>query len=114
MECYCYLRNIQDSLSDGKTPYERRFGVPFNGPVIPFGAMAEYNFISAKDLSSVHQFGPRVLPGVFLGYALHAGKSGKETCWSQTLKNWRRWTHLKSMAKDSMQKEVLTPMRGEK
>ena len=23
MECYCYLRNIQDLLSDGKTPYER-------------------------------------------------------------------------------------------
>ena len=22
MECYCYLRNIQDLLSDGKTPYE--------------------------------------------------------------------------------------------
>ena len=29
MECYCYLRNIQDLLSDGKTPYERRFGMPF-------------------------------------------------------------------------------------
>ena len=31
MECCCYLRNIQDLLSDGGTPYERRFGVPFNG-----------------------------------------------------------------------------------
>ena len=29
MEFYCYLQNIQDLLSDGKTPYERRFGVPF-------------------------------------------------------------------------------------
>ena len=26
MECHTYLRNIQDLLSDGKTPYERRFG----------------------------------------------------------------------------------------
>ena len=26
MECFTYLRNIQDLLSDGKTPYERRFG----------------------------------------------------------------------------------------
>ena len=43
MECYCYLRNIQDKLSDGKTPYERRFGMPFNGPIIPFGAMVEYH-----------------------------------------------------------------------
>ena len=33
-ECYCYLRNIQYLLSDGKTPYERRFGMPFIGPVI--------------------------------------------------------------------------------
>ena len=29
MECYTYLRNIQDLLSDGKTPHERRFGEPF-------------------------------------------------------------------------------------
>ena len=25
MECYCYLRNVQDLSSDGKTPHERRF-----------------------------------------------------------------------------------------
>ena len=28
-ECYTYLRNVTDLLSDGKTPYERRFGQPF-------------------------------------------------------------------------------------
>ena len=28
MECYTYLRNVTDLLSDGKTPYERRFGQP--------------------------------------------------------------------------------------
>ena len=61
MECYCYLRNIQDPLSDWKTPYERRFGQPFNGPVFPFGAMVEYHPISGKDLSRLHQFGPNVL-----------------------------------------------------
>ena len=54
MECCCNLRNIQDKLSDGKTPYERRFGMPFNGPVIPFGAKVEYHPISAKDLSRYH------------------------------------------------------------
>ena len=73
MECYCYLRNIQDLLSVRKTPYERRFGMPFNGPVIPFRAMVEYHPISAKDQSGLHQFGAKVLPGKFLGYALHAG-----------------------------------------
>ena len=73
MECYIYLRNVTDLLSDGKTPYERRFGVPFNGPFIPFGAMVEYHAFSAKDLSRLHQFGPKVLPGIFFGYALYAG-----------------------------------------
>ena len=70
MECYCYLRNIQDLLSGEKTPYERRFGLPFNGPVFPFGAMVEYHPISAKDLSRLHQFGPEVLPGILHGYVL--------------------------------------------
>ena len=63
MECYSYLRNIQDLLSGGKTPYERRFGKPFKGPVIPFGAMVEYHPLSAKDQSRIHQFGKKVLPG---------------------------------------------------
>ena len=35
MECCCNLRNIQDLLSGGKTPYETRFGVPFNGQIFP-------------------------------------------------------------------------------
>ena len=37
-----------------------------------FGALVEYHPFSTKDLSRLHQFGPKVLPGVFLGYALHA------------------------------------------
>ena len=73
MECYTYLRNVTDLLSDGKTPYERRFGQPFKGPIIPFGSMVEYHPITAKDQSRIHQFGKKVLPGLFLGYALYAG-----------------------------------------
>ena len=42
IECYSYLRNVTDLLSDGKTPYERRFGQPFKGPIIPFGSLVEY------------------------------------------------------------------------
>ena len=34
--------------------------MPFNGPVIPFGATVEYHPISAKDQSGLHQFGARV------------------------------------------------------
>ena len=64
-------------LSDGKTPYERRFGMPFNGPVTPFGAMVEHHPISAKDQSRLHQFGAKVLPRKFLGYAFYAGRIWK-------------------------------------
>ena len=60
MECYTYLRNITDLLSDGKTPHERRFGQPFKGRIIPFGSLVECYPNSAKDLSRIHQFGEKV------------------------------------------------------
>ena len=59
MECYTYLRNVTDLLSDGKTPYERRFGQPFKGPIIPFGSLVEDYPITAKDQSRI-QFGKKV------------------------------------------------------
>ena len=73
MECYTYLRNVTDLLPDGKTPNERRFRQPFKRPLIPFGSLVEYHPITAKGQSRIHQFGKKVLPGVFLGYALYAG-----------------------------------------
>ena len=72
MECYTYLRNVTDLFSDGKTPCGRRFGQPFKRPIIPFGSLVEYHPITAKDQSRIHQFGKKVLPGLFLGYALYA------------------------------------------
>ena len=48
MECYTYLRNVTDLLSDGKTPHERRFGQPFKGPIIPFGSLVEYHPINCE------------------------------------------------------------------
>ena len=33
--------------------------------------MVEYHHISAKDLSRLHQFGKKVLSGIFFGYAPH-------------------------------------------
>ena len=64
MECYCYLRSVQDLLAEGKTPFERRFGEPFNG------AMVEYHPISTRDQSRLHQSGKKVLPGIFVGCEL--------------------------------------------
>ena len=68
-----YLRNVTDLLSDGKTPCERRYGQPLEGPVIPFGPLVEYHLLTAKDQSRIHQFGKKISPGLSLGYALYAG-----------------------------------------
>ena len=76
MECYTYLRNVTDLLSDGKTPYERRFGQQ-KGPIIPSSSLVEYHPVSAKDQSRIHQFGKKVLSGLFLGYAWYAGEIWK-------------------------------------
>ena len=73
MECYTCLRNVTGLLSDGKTPYERRFGQPFKGPIIPFCSLVEFHPTIAKDLSRIHQFGKKVFPGLCLGCALYAG-----------------------------------------
>ena len=101
--------SVTDLLSDGKTPFERRFGQPFKGPIIPFGSLVEYHPITAKDQSRIHQFGKKVLPGLFLEYALYAGEFGRVTYWSQTLRSWRRWTHRKSTQKRPNAKEVIFP-----
>ena len=83
--------------------YERRFGKPFEGPIIPCGSLVEYYPFTAKGQSRI-QFGKKVLPGLFLGYALYAGEFERVTYWLQTLRSWRRWTHRKSARKDSMRR----------
>ena len=112
MECNCHLRNIQDKLSDGKTPYERRFGMPFNGPVIPFGAMVEYHPISAKDQSRLRQFGSKVLPGFFLGYALYVGGIWKGDIMVADIEVLEKVDASELHAKRLNAKEVLTPPRS--
>ena len=105
MECYTYLRNIQDLLSDGKTPYERRFGEPFKGPIIPFGSLVEYYPISAKNQSRIHQFGKKVLPGLFLGYALYAGGIWKGDILVADIEELETMDASEIYSKDSMQRK---------
>ena len=97
------------SLSDGKTPYLRRFGVPFKAPVNPFGAMVEYHPISAGDLSRQHQFGSKILPGIFLGYALHAGRIWKGDIMVADIEALEKMDASEIHAKKLNAKEVLTP-----
>ena len=114
MEFFTYLRNVTDLLSDGKTPHERRFGMPFIGPVIPpFGAMVEYHPISAKDISRLHQFGPKVLPGVFLGYVLYAGRIWKGDIMIADIEELEETDASEIHARRLNANGVLTPMKGD-
>ena len=113
-ECNTYLRNIQDLLSDVKTPYERPFGVPFNGPVVPIGAMVEYHLISAKDLSRLHQFGtslPRYIPWICVvrGVNLEKRHIGR-----RDIEELEQMDASEIYAKRLNAKEMSTPMSGEK
>ena len=96
-----------------KTPYERRFGIPFNGPVIPFGATVEYHPVSAEDLSRLHQFGPKVLPGIFFGYALNAWRIWKGEIPIADTEEMEQMDASELYARRLNAKEVLTPMKGE-
>ena len=56
----------------GRPPMKDVLGNHLKGPIIPFGSLVAYYPISAKDQSRIHQFGKKVLSGLFLGYALYA------------------------------------------
>ena len=105
MEWYCYLRNIQDLFADGKTPYERRCGVAFHGPVLPFGSMVEYHPISAKGPVATASIRPNSLARFFIPWICVArGRIWKGDILVADIRNWNRWTHRKCLA----------PMSGEK
>ena len=109
MESYTYLRNIQDLLSDGKTPYERRFEKPFSLPIIPFRSLVEYYPLSAKDQSRIHQFGKKVLPGSFLAYALYAGRIWKGDVLIADLEELETMDASEIYSKRLNAKEVIVP-----
>ena len=106
MECYTYLRNVTDLLSDGKTPYERRFGQPLKGTdystwftlsVLPYLCEGP-----VKDPSIWRESLTWIVPRIRL---VRGREFGRVTYWLQTLRSWKRWTHLKSTLKDSMQRK---------
>ena len=73
MRAYCYNRNISDVISDGKTPYELRFGQPFHGVLLPFGCRVEYKPESDRETKKLQKFGSKLRPGIFMGHHSHNG-----------------------------------------
>ena len=88
-------------------------GMPFDGPVIPFGAMVECHPISAKDQSRVHQFGPEVLSG-FSSVMSCTGRIWKGDILVADVEGLEQMDASEIYTKRLNAKEVLTPMSGEK
>ena len=103
MECYTYLRNVTDLLSDGKTPNERRFGQPFKGSIIPFHWLSIILLLQRISRESINLERKSYLD-CSSDTLCTRGEFGRVTYWSQKLRSWRRWTHQKSTRKDSMRK----------
>ena len=99
----CYLMK--------RRPMRDVFGKPFKGPIIPLGSLVEYHPITAKDQSRIHQFGKKVLPGLFFGYVLYAGGTWKDDVLVADLEELERWTHRTSTQKDSMRKKWYFPKK---
>ena len=104
-----FLRNIQDLLSDGKTPYERRFGQPFKGPIIPFGSLVEYPFNCDRPIKNPSIWKRKSYLDCSSDTLCTRGEFGRVTKWLQTLRSWKRWMRRKSTQKDSMRKKVIFP-----
>ena len=71
MMTFCYLRNIHDLGAEGRTAYEKRYGVPVAGPIIPFGAGIRYKPSRPKEVYDLKW--TKVKRGLFVGYVLNAG-----------------------------------------
>ena len=79
---------------------------------MPFGAMVKYHSISAKGQSRLHQFGAKVLPGIFLGCASHAGGIWKGDIVVADIEELEEMDASELHARSLNAKEVLTPQRS--
>ena len=83
---------------------------PFKRPIIPFGSLFEYHPITAKDQSRIHQFGKKVLPGLFLG--THCTRKGFGSV-TYDLEELETMDASEIYSKRLNAKEVIFPKQGE-
>ena len=77
VECYYYLRNVEDYLTDVGNIFWRTIWRPSRRYIF---SVWSYEWLSSyynKDQSSLLPFGKKVLSGIFLGHALCTKKSEK-------------------------------------
>ena len=99
VECYTYLRNIQDLLSDGKTPYERRFENHSKDQSFRLVHWLGFTLSLRKTSQESINLERKSFLDCSLDTLCTRGEFGWVTYWLQTLRSWKRWTHQKSTLK---------------
>ena len=70
---YCFLHNVTKPPNGGLSPYELRFGVACNGPVLAFGSEVSYKSAVTDPNGPGNKFGPSSKQGVLVGYFVNPG-----------------------------------------
>ena len=97
----------------GRRPMKDVLGNHLKDRLFPFGSLVEYHPITAKDQSRIHQFGKKVLPGLFLGYALFVGEIWKGDVLIADLEELETMDASEIYSKRLNAKEVISPEQGE-
>ena len=79
----------------------------------PFGAMVEYYPISSRDQARLHQLGKKVVPGIFLGYALVAGGISKGDVMVADIEELAKLDASDILARRLNAQEIITSKKGE-
>ena len=96
-----------------RRPMKDVLGNHLRGSIFPFGSLVEYHPITVKDQSRIHQFGKKVLPGLFLGYALYAGGIWKGDVLIADLEELETMDASEIYSKRFNAKEVIFRKQGE-
>ena len=104
VECYTYLRNMQDLLFDGKTPHERRFGNHSQNRSFRLDHRLSITLFLQRTSQESINLERKSYLDCSSDTLSTRGEFGRVTYWLQTLRSWKRWTHRKSTRKDSMRK----------
>ena len=105
MECFSCQRNVQDLSSDGKTHMRDVFGNHLKNRSFRLVHRLSITLSLRKTSHESINLERKSYLDCSSDTLCTRGELGRVTHWLQTLRSWKRWTHLKSTRKDSMKKK---------
>ena len=109
MECYCSLREIQDLLSDGTTPYRK--AVRNNNALWSNGRISQY--FCEGHIAITPIWSQKSCEACFFGYVLYAVRNLERRHYDRRHKELEEMDASEIHARRLNAKEVLTPMKGD-